>query len=89
MKHFSMTNPIVKFPVICPQDKKEHETLAHALCKPNEPPLLTFVECHGSCDCNTCKHCLHCITQMFIEDAEPELFLDPLDPEILPYWKDI
>ena len=87
MKHFSASCPMVEFPVRCPQDGGIHQAVAHAFCPPNEPPVLTLVECHRSWECAACKECLNCISLAFASDQEPDRFRSPLDPRLLPAWK--
>ena len=88
MKHFSSSNPIVKFSVRCPQDGTVHQALAKAYWNYDKSPELVSVECHQSSGCKPCKDCIGKIWKAFQTNKEPDDFFTPLDPLLLPDWKE-
>nr|DAJ54692.1 MAG TPA: HTH-type transcriptional regulator [Caudoviricetes sp.] len=87
MKHFSASNPIVEFPVRCPQDGTVHQAIATASRYAKEPTLLTM-QCHKSWECPECQKCLMVMASAFSRNQEPEDFFRPLDPRLLPDWQE-
>lgn len=87
MKQFSISRPIVEFPIRCPQDKSIHSAAVHAFCAANTQPVFKSVECHKSYECDACRKCLSCVSLAFLSDQEPDDFSGPLDPRLLPDWK--
>lgn len=87
MKRFTLSNPIIEFPVRCPKDGGVRQALAKAFCAPNQAPTLSTVECHGSYECPTCQQCMICMIEAFKGGHMPEQFTPPLDPRLLPDWR--